>query len=83
VGEQIDGVSFLVEYKPDASNTVADTLSRREEGEAGELVALSVPNFKVFDELRADTEEVAELYQLKVEIIAGVMATNGRWSTDS
>jgi hypothetical protein len=42
-----------------------------------------VPNFKVFDELRADTEEVAELCQLKVEIIPGVMATNGRWSTDS
>jgi hypothetical protein len=34
-------------------------------------VATSAPNFKVSDDLHADTEEVAELCQLKEEIIAG------------
>jgi hypothetical protein len=65
------GFNFSVEYKPGANNTVADALSHREEGEARELAALSVPNFKVFDELCTDTKEVAELCQLKEEIITG------------
>jgi hypothetical protein len=53
---------FSVEYKSGASNTVADALSCREEVEAGELATLLAPNFKVFDELSTDTDEVVELW---------------------
>jgi hypothetical protein len=39
--------NFSVEYKLDASNTVADALSRHEEGKVAELAALSAHNFMV------------------------------------
>jgi hypothetical protein len=42
---------FVVEYKPGASNTVADELSRRSEEESGALAALSAPVVTVFDTL--------------------------------
>jgi hypothetical protein len=65
------GFNFLVEYKPGTSNTVVDALSRHEEVVAGELAVLSAPQFKMFDDLCTDTEEVAELRKLRDEIIAG------------
>jgi hypothetical protein len=39
--------NFSVEYKLDASNTVADAMSRHEEGKVAELAALSAHNFMV------------------------------------
>jgi hypothetical protein len=54
------GFDFLVEYKPGKSNMVADALSQRET-EEGQLVALSTPSFKLFDDLCSETEEVAAL----------------------
>jgi hypothetical protein len=65
------GFNFLVEYKPGTSNTVVDALSRREEVVVGELVVLSAPQFKMFDDLRTDIEEVAVIRKLRDEIIAG------------
>jgi hypothetical protein len=65
------GFDFSVEYKPNATNTVADALSHREEEEAGELVALAVPTFKMFDDLHAKADEVFDLQQLKKDVVAG------------
>jgi hypothetical protein len=48
-----------VEYKPGSNNTVVDALSRCNEGDDGQLAAVSALVFAVFDELRAETEEVA------------------------
>jgi hypothetical protein len=50
------GFDFRVEYKPGKSNMVADALSRRET-EEGQLVALSTPSFKLFDDLRSKTND--------------------------
>jgi hypothetical protein len=60
-----------VEYKPGSSNTVADALSKRDKGEDAQLAAVSAPVFTVLDDLRAKTEEVATLRQLKDEVLAG------------
>jgi hypothetical protein len=65
------GFDFRVEYKQGANNTVADALSRWETGEEDQLAAVSAPTFKVFDDLRTKTEEVASLRQLKEEVQAG------------
>jgi hypothetical protein len=65
------GFNFSIEYKPKATNTVADALSHREEEEAGELVALAVPTFKMFDDLHAKADEVSDLQHLKKEVLAG------------
>jgi hypothetical protein len=45
------GFDFSIEYKPGATNAVANALSRRDTGE-GELLALSAPRFDFIDKLR-------------------------------
>lgn len=58
---KLHGYDFRVEYKPGAANVAADALSRREEGQSGELSALSTPAFAFFDELRKQLEVDAAL----------------------
>jgi hypothetical protein len=41
------GFNFKVEYKPGATNTVADALSRCDTVDVGELMALSLPLFTI------------------------------------
>jgi transposase InsO family protein len=65
------GFDFRVQYKSGKSNMVADALSRRNTEEEGQLVALSTPSFKLFDDLHLKTEEAAALRQLKEEVQAG------------
>jgi hypothetical protein len=48
------GFDFQVEYHPDATNTVAEALSRRETEAASALMALSAPSFQLFDDLRVE-----------------------------
>jgi hypothetical protein len=65
------GFDFKVEYKSSATNIVADALSRRDTAEAGELMALSLPTFALFDELRAELAEDPELRSMRDEVMAG------------
>ena len=46
------GFDFSVEYKPGATNTVANVLSRRDTSEDGSVLALSAPRFDSIDRLR-------------------------------
>jgi hypothetical protein len=48
-----------MQYKPDTSNTVVDSLSRRDAGEDGQSAVVSALVFAVFDELRAETATMA------------------------
>jgi hypothetical protein len=84
------GFDYRVEYKPGAGNMMADALSRWEIGEEGQLAVVSAPSFKVFDDLRAKTEEVTTLWQLKKvqagqrgggggKVEASGRTHNGRW----
>ena len=45
------GFDFTVEYKPGATNTVADALSRRDT-EEGTVLAISAPRFNYIERLR-------------------------------
>jgi hypothetical protein len=65
------GYDFQVQYKPGASNTVVDALSRRDVGEEGQLAMISTPVFTVFDELRAETAAKASLQLMKEGVLAG------------
>ena len=46
------GFDFSVEYKPGATNTVADALSRRDTDAEGSVLVLSTPRFDFVDRLR-------------------------------
>jgi transposase InsO family protein len=59
-----------VEYKPGAMNVVADALSRRDEGQ-GELLALSAPQFSLFDDIRQEINGDSDLSQLRDAIRGG------------
>jgi hypothetical protein len=65
------GFDFKVEYKSGATNIVVDALSRHDTAEAGELMALSLPTFALFDELRAELAGDPELRSLRDEVMAG------------
>jgi hypothetical protein len=65
------GYDFRVQYKSGATNTVADALSRRNEGEEGQLAMLSAPVFTLFDELRTETAARESLQWIKEDVLAG------------
>jgi hypothetical protein len=65
------GFDFVVEYKPGALNVVADALSRRDEL-SGELLALSSPQFTLFDDIRQEINGDVALSQLRDAIRGGV-----------
>jgi hypothetical protein len=64
------GFDFSVEYKPGATNAVADALSRHDTVE-GELLALSTPRFDFLDKLRQAQTEHPALVAFHGEITAG------------
>ena len=64
------GFDFAVEYKPGTANMVADALSRRDEHLA-ETLALSAPQFSLFDELRREVLTSPELTAIRDDIAKG------------
>jgi hypothetical protein len=64
------GFDFSVEYKPGATNAVADALSKCDTVE-GELLALSAPRFDFIDKLRQAQQDHSVLVALRGEITAG------------
>ncbi|KAI4312382.1 hypothetical protein MLD38_037193 [Melastoma candidum] len=64
------GFDFTVEYKPGATNTVADALSRRDTDE-GSVLAISVPRFDFIARLRQAKDIDPTLVAMKDEIRAG------------
>jgi hypothetical protein len=65
------GFDFKVEYKFGSTNIVADTLSRCDTADAGELMALSLPTSALLDELRAELVGDPELRSLRDEVMVG------------
>jgi hypothetical protein len=77
------GFDFIVEYKPGASNTVANALSRHSVEESGELAALSAPSFIVFDTLHTELNEISALCNSEPRLQQVGAGTSGKWSTTS
>jgi hypothetical protein len=71
------GFDFAVEYKPGALNVVADALSRRDEGLAAAM-ALSAPQFSLFEEVRQEINGSVHLSALRDAIRGG--AKPAAWS---
>ena len=65
------GFDFSVEYKPGATNTVANALYRHDTSEEGSVLALSVPRFDFVDHLRHAQRQDPALVALRDEIAAG------------
>ncbi|WVZ59186.1 hypothetical protein U9M48_009373 [Paspalum notatum var. saurae] len=65
------GFDFSVEYKPGATNTVADALSRRDTNEEGSVLALSAPRFDFVDRLRQAQRQEPALVAIRDELAAG------------
>jgi transposase InsO family protein len=63
------GYQFTVEFKSGKQNTVADALSRCDEGPV--IFALSLPNFDFFDQFRLEAAALPEVIAKRVEIEAG------------
>jgi hypothetical protein len=71
------GFDFVVEYKPGVQNIVADALSQRDE-RLEEVMALSAPQFALFDEVRQEINSDVALSSLRDAIRGG--AKPGVWS---
>jgi hypothetical protein len=71
------GFDFVVEYKPGTLNVVADALSRRDEM-TEELLALSAPQFLLFDDIWQEINGDTALSQLQDTIRGG--AKSEQWS---
>jgi len=67
------GFDFTVEYKPGATNTVADALSRRDT-EEGAVLAISTPRFDYIERLRQAQDTDPALVAIRDEITAGTRA---------
>lgn len=64
------GFDFRVEYHPGRQNTVANALSRRDSKEMSSL-ALFGPQFAIFDDIRREIKESAELQAIKSQVLEG------------
>jgi hypothetical protein len=70
------GFNFSVEYKPSAMNVVADALSHCHGDKTGEVVAISVPTFEIFNDLRREIAFDPELLKLKEYVVTGDRGDN-------
>ena len=71
------GYDFVVEYRPGKQNVAADALSRRDE-ESLAVHAISVPQFSIFDDLRAELANHCKARELRQQL--GVGTAPSGWS---
>lgn len=71
------GYDLTVEYRPGKQNVAADALSRRDE-DSSSVMALSMPSFDLFSELRAEHQANVKVQQILADIAAGTAAPG--WS---
>ena len=65
--------SFTVEYRPGRQNVVADALSRRDEDQCAiNALALSRPEFELFDELKQEVASLPSFIAKRKEIADGL-----------
>ena len=75
------GFDFVVEYKPSALNVVADALSHSDKHLA-EAMAISAPQFALFDEVRQEIKGNVSLSPCFATPSAGVLSRRrGQWWT--
>jgi hypothetical protein len=72
------GFDFSVEYKPGATNTVADVLSRRDTSMEGSTLALSVPRYDFIVSLRHSQQQEPALVAIRDELVVGTRGAS--WS---
>jgi len=72
------GFDFIVEYKPRTLNVVADARSRRDE-HSGKVLAISMPTFALYDEIRQEIVGDTVLSQLQDAVRGGAKPPNGQW----
>lgn len=61
---------FIVEYRPGQQNRVVDALSRKEE-ESAAVLAISISQFQLFDDIRNELQANNELIALHQQIETG------------
>jgi hypothetical protein len=70
---QLFGYTFEVQFRPGRQNAAADALSRRDEGDelAVHAIAISRPEFALFDDFRRESEQLPNIIAKRQEIQDG------------
>jgi len=63
------GYTFSVSYRPGHQNAAADALSRRDEdSDSAQALALSAPEFAIFDDFRKEADTLQDIIDKRREI---------------
>jgi hypothetical protein len=76
------GFNLRIEFKPGASNIVADALYRRDAEDSGEVLALTAPTFQLYEDLRAELTGDPALRRLCDEVRVGMRKDKWKLTDD-